>query len=134
MFNSGPLLIRFVFFPQNFLISTKNLSGTTIVIFTRCLRSSSLSAFCKIVILRKAHMPESLFNKVVDLLVWNFKDCITDIFENFQWILQKMLRTPFYRTLLDSCFWYLENLTFKHLILNKFVHSINICRQAIFDE
>ena len=26
----------------------------------------------------------------------------------------------------DECFWYLENLAFKHLILSKLVHSINI--------
>ena len=72
MFNSGLFLTIFVFFSQNFLISTKNLSGAAIVIFRRCLRSSSLLAFYKIgvlKILRKAHMSESLFNKVVDLLV-----------------------------------------------------------------
>ena len=38
----------------------------------------------------------------------------------------KILRTSLYRTLLDNCFWYLENLTFKLLILNKFARSINI--------
>ena len=38
----------------------------------------------------------------------------------------KILRTPFYRTLPFDCYWHLENLTFKLLILNKFAHSINI--------
>ena len=37
-----------------------------------------------------------------------------------------ILRTPFQRTHPDDCVWYLENSTFKLLILNKFVNSINI--------
>ena len=61
-----------------------------------------------------------------------------DVFDIFQWILQKMLRTLFYKTPPDdidsSSFWYLQNLTFKHLILSKFVDLFNICRHAIFDE
>ena len=56
-----------------------------------------------------------------------------DIFDIFQWILQqKMLRTPFYRTPPDDWFWYLENLTFKHLILNKFVYSIIMSARYIW--
>ena len=43
-----------------------------------------------------------------------------DVFDIFQWILQKMLRTPFYKTTPDGCLWYLENLTFKHIILGYF--------------
>ena len=38
----------------------------------------------------------------------------------------KLLGTPFYRTPPDGCFWYLENLTFKQLILSQFAHSINL--------
>ena len=38
----------------------------------------------------------------------------------------KILSTSLYRTLLDNSFWYLENLTFKLLKLNKFARSINI--------
>ena len=68
MFNSGLFLTIFVFFSQNFLISTKNLSGAAIVIFRRCLRSSSLSAFYKIGVLKTSakflgkHMCRSLFS------------------------------------------------------------------------
>ena len=40
-----------LFFSQNLLISTKNLSDAAIFIF-RCFRSSSLSAFCKIDVLK----------------------------------------------------------------------------------
>ena len=79
MFNSGLLLTIFVFFSQNFLISTKNLSGAAIVIFRKFLRSSSLLTFCKIGVLITSskflgkHICRSLFNKVVELLDWNFK-------------------------------------------------------------
>ena len=37
-----------------------------------------------------------------------------------------ILQTPFYRTAPDDGFWYLENLTFKLLILSKFIHSVYI--------
>ena len=37
-----------------------------------------------------------------------------------------ILKTPFYSTPPGDCFWYLENLTHKPLMLDKFVHSINI--------
>ena len=40
-----------IFFSQNFLISTKNLSGALIFIF-RCFRTGSLSAFYKIIVLK----------------------------------------------------------------------------------
>ena len=115
------------------VISTKNVSVAAIAICRRCLRSSSLLAFYKIgvlKILRKAHMSESLFNKVVDLLDWNFK--LKTASRTFLIFFNEFCK--FYRTPPDGCFWYLENLTFKHLILNKFVHLINICPHAIFDE
>ena len=51
-------------------------------------------------------MSKCLFDKVADLLAWNFKDCFTNI---FQWILRKNLRAPFYRTPPGDCLWYLEN-------------------------
>ena len=41
-----------IFFSQNFLISTKNLSGALIFIFRRCFRTGSLSAFYKISVLK----------------------------------------------------------------------------------
>ena len=59
-------------------------------------------------------MLESLFNKVVDLL--------HEILINFA----KFLRTPILQKAPGDCFRYFKNLTFKLLILNKFVHSINI--------
>ena len=43
-----------IFFPQNFFISTKNLSGAAIFILRRCFRSSSLLAFCKVGVLKTA--------------------------------------------------------------------------------
>ena len=56
------------------MAASENLSGVAILIFRRYFRSSSLSAFCKLSvlknickILRKAHMPGALFNKVEDL-------------------------------------------------------------------
>ena len=68
------------FFFSKFLINTKNLSSAAILIFRRCFRSNSLSAFHKIgvllnfcEILRKEYMSESVFNNVADLLAWNFK-------------------------------------------------------------
>ena len=36
------------------------------------------------------------------------------------------VRNTFLRTAPDDGFWYLENLTFKHLILSKFIQSIYI--------
>ena len=57
-----------IFFSQNFLSSTKDLSGATIVIFRRCLRSSSLLAFYKIGVLKISakflgkHICRSLFS------------------------------------------------------------------------
>ena len=38
----------------------------------------------------------------------------------------KFLKTFFCKTPPGDCFWHLENLTFKLLILNKFLHSISI--------
>ena len=56
------------------MAASENLSGVAILIFRRYFRSSSLSAFCKLSVLknickifRKAHMPGALFNKVEDL-------------------------------------------------------------------
>ena len=46
----------------------------------------------------------------------------------------KILRTLFCRTPPGECFWYLENLTFKLLILTKFAHLINIFGKLYIDE
>ena len=54
---------------------------------------------------------------------YSSRDCKTDI---FQWIFQNFEELLFYSTRPGDCFWYLESLTFKLLILNKFVHSIKI--------
>ena len=77
---------------------------------------------------RKAHMPESIFNKAEDILAWNFKlKTATRIFFIPLMNFGKVSRTSFYRTPPDDCSWYyLVNLTFKLLILSKFIHSINI--------
>ena len=61
-------------------------------------------------------MPKWLFDKVADLLAWNFK------LKTKAKIKAKILRTPFYKTPTGDCLWYLENLTFGLLIQNKFAH------------
>ena len=72
-------------------------------------------------------MPGSLFNKFVDLLLWNFKSKTTSlIFLIFFNKFCRSFKNTFLQDTPDECFWYLENLTFKLLILNQFVHSINI--------
>ena len=44
----------------------------------------------------------------------------------FQLILQNLhFKNTFFRGHLRATFWYLENFTFKLLLINKFVHSIN---------
>ena len=81
--------------------ASENLSGAAILTFRRHFRKNSLSAFCKIgavKILRKAHMLESLFNKVTD-----------------EFLRTKFLRTPFLQDNLGDCHWYLENVTFKQI-------------------
>ena len=69
-------------------------------------------------------MPESLLNKDVEFLAWILNQRLHHgYFLYLSMNFAKLLRTPFYRTPPDDCFWYLENLTFKLLILGKFVHS-----------
>ena len=74
------------------MAASENLSGVAILIFRRYFRSSSLSAFCKVrvlknicKILRKAHMP-GLFSiklKTFSLKIYYIKDYITVISMNF---------------------------------------------------
>ena len=112
-----------MFFPSTSILK---IIRCTILIFRKYFRRSSLSAFYKIGVLKTSgkflgkHICTCLFNKVADLLAWNFKLKIKAK------IYAKTLRILFYRTPPGDCFWYLENLTFKLLILNKFAHSINI--------
>ena len=78
-------------------------------------------------IFRKAHISESLSNKVVDLqpkILINWRLHHKNFSMNFAWFFSK--EHLFYRIPPGDSFWYIENLTFKLFILNKFIYSINV--------
>ena len=103
--------------------ASENLSDAAILIFRRYFWSSCRSGFYAGVTFQSSCWP----------LAWNFiklKDCIMDI---FQWFLQSFyFKNTFLQNTSVRLNWYLENFTLKILILNKFVHSINIVDTLYF--
>ena len=99
----------------------------------KCFRNSSLQAFCKIGVLKTSaellekHICWSLLSKRFQIFQPDFKlKTASRIFFIFFNELCKHVKNTF---LLDSfrrLLLILENLTFKHLILSRFVYQINI--------
>ena len=113
--------------------ASENLSRAAIWTFRRCFRSSSLSAFYEIGVFKISvkfvgkHTCRGLFSiklRTFSLKFIKLKTALQIFFNEICKIF--ILKTPFYSTPRGDCFWYWEHLTFKSLLLDKFVHSINI--------
>ena len=106
------------------------------MLILKCFRSSSLSAFCKIGVLKTSakflgkHICRSLFSKSCGPISLKFKikDCITDIFDIFNEFCRNVKNTFLQDSSRRLPLIFRKPDIFKHLILSKFVHSINIVR------
>ena len=130
------------FSSQYFLTCTKNLSGAVIFIFRRCCRSSSLSAFCKIGVLKTSakllgkHTYRSLFS----IKLWTFQpEILNQTASRIFFIYFNEFSKNFNNTFLqDSSRWLL--LIFRKLDIQTFnskkanLSLDQYCRHAIFDE
>ena len=135
------MLTIFVFFSQNFLISTKNLSSAAIFIFRKCLRSSSLSAFYKRGVLKtsakflRKYMCRSLFS--IKLQTYWPKilvgDCITHIFDIFNEFCKKFNNT-FLQDTSRRLLLIFRKLDIQIFNSKQICSLDQYCRHAIFDE
>ena len=126
------MLTTFMFFSWTFSRQYLKFIWHTILIFRRHFRRSSLSVFYKIGVLKSSakflgkHICTYVFSRKLQTF-WP-----ENLNERQRQNWSKNFKNVFCRTLPGECFWYLENLTFRLLILSKICSLDQYFWEAIY--